>query len=123
MNISELGSIVVGGLFFVYLGYGVYREGKAHGRREGADEAHRVIWPEAFHAGWVARHEGQELVDTRVPPEEALRVQPNLLYLGAETSNWEVSTIGESFEEYRAGIIAKLNAELMKSKNHAERKG
>jgi hypothetical protein len=62
----EIGLILI--LILVIVAAVAFSLGKAQGRSCATEETFHPFFSEGFYSGWLARHRGQPLDDTRVPP-------------------------------------------------------
>jgi hypothetical protein len=93
-----------------------YLSGKTRGGSDMLREYFDPFFAEGYYAGWLTRHAGAELEDTRVHPDQLSRLVPTLRDSGQELAHWMQHGDHLPFEEYRAQQVAKLNRELQDEK-------
>jgi hypothetical protein len=109
-------------LFFVLVAAIAFSLGKAEGRSRACRDTFDPFFSEGFYSGWVARHHGLPLDDTRVHPDELKKLVPTLSNPDQEISHWMWHGDHLPFEDFRREQVAKLNRELDKAKNDARTK-
>jgi len=109
-------------VFLVLVAVIAFSLGKVEGRSRAYKDTFHPFFSEGFYSGWVARHHGLPLDNTRVHPDALKKLVPTLSDPDQEISHWMRHGDHLLFEEFRREQVAKLNRELDKAKKDAPTK-